>query len=94
MPALVAALSLDPPTAGAAASALRALCGAPRALQELARADGAGALLSALPRLQARGHAQAMALLRRLAKSSGTCRIRVHDALAAMGLPHAAPGLA
>ncbi|KAI8474534.1 MAG: armadillo-type protein [Monoraphidium minutum] len=90
--ALVGALPLDAPAAGAAVSALSALCGSPRALQELVRADGAGALLAALARLQGRGHQQALKLLRRLAKTSGVCRIRVQDALAGMGLPQAGAG--
>jgi hypothetical protein len=87
VPALAGALALDVPTASAALSALCALCAAPRGLAELARADGAGALLSALGRLPAggRAHRLALRLLRRLAKSNGTCRVRVHEALAGMG---------
>lgn len=86
IPVLAAALSLDTPTAGAAVSALCALCSSPRALQELVRADGAGALLSSLSRLQGRSHHLALRLLRRLAKASGVARVKVQDALAGMGL--------
>jgi hypothetical protein len=85
--ALVGALAFDGPTAGAAISALCGLCSAPRAVQELAKADGAGALLSTLPRLQpgGRAHRLALRLLRRLAKAGGPGRVRVHEALAGMG---------
>jgi hypothetical protein len=71
-------------------SALCALCSIPRAVHELARADGAGALLAVLPRLQGRSHHHTLRLLRRLAKTSGMCRVRVQDALAGMGLPSGA----
>lgn len=92
VPALVGALSQEAPTAGAAVSALCALCTNPRALNELVRADGPGALLAALGRLGGRGHHLALKLLRRLAKTSGAARVRVQDALvgvgaAGMGLP-------
>jgi len=94
IPALVSALSLDTPTASAAVSALCALCSNPRALQELVRADGAGALLAALGRLQGRSHQLVLRLLRRLAKTSSVCRIRVQDALAGMQGAGQAAGLA
>ena len=83
--ALVGALAHEGPAAGAAVSALSALCGSPRALQELVRADGASALLAALARLQGRGHRQAVRLLRRLAKASSSARVRVQDALVGVG---------
>lgn len=85
VPALVRALPLDAATAAAAVSALCALCSTRRALNEFVDADGLGALLAAVGRLSGRGHQLAVKLLRRLAKSSSSVRVRVQDVLVGVG---------